>query len=472
MRAKQLSVAILIAAVFLISSPLDAFALNYRYGIHTSYLDSTMANRVTALGTGWVRLVLYWHEIQPTRNDWNNADLMNWLTQAESRGIKVLLLLQQTPSWAGPDPLANPTNIADWQEFVRHVIQDVSTKNVEVVLAIWNEVNATQFYTGSKADYGALVQASDAARNQQNTNIRLLALEFVAPGTMSDFDSWLSYASPYLRSTDLVGIHWYSPQNSLPAWLDWAGTHSGGREVWLTETGYNTCVDQEQYNGDKYIIDTFDFNGNANVTKMFLYFLHGVEACNDRANIIMPTGHTVDGGESLRPAYFYYADRVSPGSSATLWHNRSVSLQSDDLFYVVAENGGGNVVNVDRPSRGPWETFVLIDHTGGSLWDGDYVSFKTNNGINYFRDEGNQGQMTALATSSGSWGAKFTIYNVSRPRSRIVSGDIVALQGMQTSSWIVAAEGGGGTDSNGDPEMVTVSRTQVQAWEKFIFRKH
>jgi hypothetical protein len=37
-----------------------------------------------------------------------------------------------------------------------------------------------------------------------------------------------------------------------------------------------------------------------------------------------------------------------------------IALQSAQGYYVVAENGGGGVVNADRTSIGAWETFVLI----------------------------------------------------------------------------------------------------------------
>jgi hypothetical protein len=48
----------------------------------------------------------------------------------------------------------------------------------------------------------------------------------------------------------------------------------------------------------------------------------------------------------------------------------SVSFQTHTGKYLVAEGGGGGVVNANRSAPGPWETFRLTDLNGGMLQSG------------------------------------------------------------------------------------------------------
>src|SRR5688572_32814002 len=61
-----------------------------------------------------------------------------------------------------------------------------------------------------------------------------------------------------------------------------------------------------------------------------------------------------------------------PGSYTTVF-------QTVNGHYVVAENGGGGVLNANRVEIGPWETTTLIDLNGGSLESGDLVNIRSDN---------------------------------------------------------------------------------------------
>jgi len=66
-------------------------------------------------------------------------------------------------------------------------------------------------------------------------------------------------------------------------------------------------------------------------------------------------------------------DEEDPGEPASLTGGqRAVTLRTAvGGKYVVAENGGGGVVNANRDSASTWETFSLYDLNGGALVSGD-----------------------------------------------------------------------------------------------------
>lgn len=47
------------------------------------------------------------------------------------------------------------------------------------------------------------------------------------------------------------------------------------------------------------------------------------------------------------------------GGSGTIGNGESVAFETYCGYFVVAEGGGGGVVNADRTSIGPWETFTI-----------------------------------------------------------------------------------------------------------------
>jgi hypothetical protein len=98
-----------------------------------------------------------------------------------------------------------------------------------------------------------------------------------------------------------------------------------------------------------------------------------------------------------------------PGSfSAYLYNNENVTFKHVDTgLYMVAENGGGGAVNVNRATAGPWETFRIerlgpADPVSGLIAHGDTFALKTNDGSHYISFTPN-GTVTATATSVGPY---------------------------------------------------------------------
>ena len=135
----------------------------------------------------------------------------------------------------------------------------------------------------------------------------------------------------------------------------------------------------------------------------------------------------------------------------------TVSLAAQNGLYVVAENGGGDVVNATRSAIGPWETFGLVDLNGGALNDGDPVAFRTDNGAYFQALYGGGDTLRSAFANVGSW-ETFTIVDLDRPGGTVQSWDAIALR--TANGYYVVAENGGG-------DVVNANRTAVGPWETF-----
>jgi hypothetical protein len=133
----------------------------------------------------------------------------------------------------------------------------------------------------------------------------------------------------------------------------------------------------------------------------------------------------------------------------------SVNFRSWNGPYMVAENGGGGVINADRDNAGSWETFTLHDLDGGGLRDGHRVTMRTDNGSFLQADGGGPGAMLAVGGSEGPW-ETFTISNLDQSGQAIGSGTHVALRSV--NGYFTVAESGG-------YDVVNVNRTGVGPWE-------
>lgn len=150
---------------------------------------------------------------------------------------------------------------------------------------------------------------------------------------------------------------------------------------------------------------------------------------------------------------------IAAEAQAQSYHN--VTFQAQSGHFVVAENGGGSLINADRTAAGPWEAFEIVDYNGGGLESGDIVAVRTVNGA-YIRSSCFTVQ--TFLTSSGFqtcssefWIDKYDNANVWQS-GPISTGDQVAFSGG-SGLW-QAVSGGGGA--------VRTDAWAVGAWEKFF----
>lgn len=140
----------------------------------------------------------------------------------------------------------------------------------------------------------------------------------------------------------------------------------------------------------------------------------------------------------------------------------TTAFQSIGGYFVVAEGGGGGVVNANRTGVGPWETFTVIDQNGGALESGDLVNIQSVGGYFVVAEGGGGDVVNCNRTAAGAW-ETFRIERIAGA-GVINSGDQISLQAYNGWSCCggnyVVAEGGGGS-------VVNANRGAVGAWETF-----
>ncbi len=133
-----------------------------------------------------------------------------------------------------------------------------------------------------------------------------------------------------------------------------------------------------------------------------------------------------------------------------------VNLKTVGGKFVVAEGGGGGVVNANRDKAAEWERFVVVDLNGGELMPGDKVNIRSFNGKFVVAEGGGGGVVNANRDKAAEW-ERFTINKVGGT-GKIGSGDKISLQ-ASNGKFVVAEGGGGGA--------VNANRTAVGPWETF-----
>jgi len=140
----------------------------------------------------------------------------------------------------------------------------------------------------------------------------------------------------------------------------------------------------------------------------------------------------------------------------------TTAFQSVGGYYVVAENGGGDVVNANRTAIGSWEKFTLIDLNGGTLESGDLVNLQSVYGYYVVAEGGGDDVVNCNRTTPLKW-ETFRIAKVFGSGT-IRSGDAISLQASDGWSgaggnYVVAEDGGG--------SVVNANRPVVGSWERF-----
>jgi len=175
--------------------------------------------------------------------------------------------------------------------------------------------------------------------------------------------------------------------------------------------------------------------------------LLGALACTSSANPSAPASSETQSNP---------APEAAPAAVAASY---SVTLKTATLGkYVVAENGGGGVVNANRDAASGWETFSLSDVNGGDLQDGDAITLTASNGQYFCAENGGGGAINANRATAQDW-ETFTLHRLAGAGT-VKSGDQISLQTKTKGLYVCAINGGGDT--------LIADRTAVQGWETFV----
>jgi hypothetical protein len=219
-----------------------AFAQDYHYGMNTRVLTAPMADKMTELGAGVVRLAYGWDVIEPSCKgcyNWERTDA--WRDEARRTHRTIFASLAYAPSWAnGGHPYwYPPLNYQDWYDFV---FATVSRYRHDIFLwGVWNEPNLDIYLKGTDLRvYRSLTVMAHAAIRAANPDAIILGPDVSWHGVKS---GWFAAAmNDFGDLFDIVTVHWYADGPALEFMMDQlVRPASLGKNVWLSEAGMTPC---------------------------------------------------------------------------------------------------------------------------------------------------------------------------------------------------------------------------------------
>jgi hypothetical protein len=131
-------------------------------------------------GVGWMRITADWAQIEPARGAYAWAELDDQIHRVAQAGMRVLVLLENTPRWAALTPNEPkavwshqpPQRIADWTSFVT-----AATKRYGVRVAAWQVEPALGLpeFRGTTQDYREMLHAARRIIRRTDPSAELVA---------------------------------------------------------------------------------------------------------------------------------------------------------------------------------------------------------------------------------------------------------------------------------------------------------
>ncbi len=264
------------------------------YGINTHVWGPTVLQKVKEAKIGWIRVDASWNEIEEKKGFFNYSRLDQAINYAANNGLKVLCVLAYTPSWAngGKSPSYPPLDVSYWRRFVSTTVKRYKGK--VHYWAVWNEPNLKGFFVGSPTDYleKILTPAGQEIR-KADPNAKIVAPE-ISYSTAPE-SRWDTYMKAVLNKgksyIDIVSIHIYDNRGAeaimkkieegdavYPSVVNLKTiTGYGGKELWLTETGWTTAVVTEDQQATNYFELLKRVLNSPSVDRVFFYEIKDIE---------------------------------------------------------------------------------------------------------------------------------------------------------------------------------------------------
>ncbi len=246
--------------------------------------SARMEQVVSRSGTKWLREDFRWAMIEPQPGVFSFNYYDHFMTQAALNGERVLALLYDTPSWAGPSETAIPADPSRYAAFVAAVIDRygphgtfwsqhprlAGSGSVVRTVEIWNEPFFSNGNDGyyNPARYARLVRAAGIAAHAADPSVKvLMAAEMESARNASGNWVWwvnaLYQAVPRLNNYfDGVAMHDYGTDTSTLNPMIYGQPYSNydhmlriknlrqqfidhgaaGKPFWITEAGWSTCT--------------------------------------------------------------------------------------------------------------------------------------------------------------------------------------------------------------------------------------
>jgi hypothetical protein len=217
------------------------------------------AEKAPKLGADWVRVWARWEELEQSPGGYTQhvVDELNGKVAAlKARGIKVLVVVHRTPSWAGGG--ITPPDPGRFAAFMAAIAQRVPAVDA---WELWNEPDSQEFWAGAPqpAEYAAVARAAyPAIKAVQPDDIVVLGgmvgnnFEFLeqlyANGAGGSFDAVAVHTDTacltngpdvyYRDERGRIGRYTFSAYREVRQVMVDHG--DGAKPIWLTEMGWNT----------------------------------------------------------------------------------------------------------------------------------------------------------------------------------------------------------------------------------------
>jgi Glycosyl hydrolase catalytic core len=213
-----------------------------QFGIVAFDLNGPAPLRLRQLGVGLIRGACPWRDLEPSRGRFNWTCSDNLIFGARKIAARSYVTVECAPDWTHARPGCGemPADIEDWYAFVAQYV--ARYRGFNTILGIWNEPNLT--LAGSHADYALLFINASSARNAVDSTFVLAGPDTSHHALASGYfaqaiDTIQIYHA--LDPQDIVAVHWYGDGPPLLDYLEAVNKIVGGRDVWLSETGYNAA---------------------------------------------------------------------------------------------------------------------------------------------------------------------------------------------------------------------------------------
>jgi polysaccharide biosynthesis protein PslG len=301
------------------------------YGINVHLPSPALLDRVAAAGIAWIRVDFNWVTMEPARGvyDWTLTDTV--VAEARARGLHIYATLAYSPAWAtgGQAPNTPPVDPRDWYNFVYATVSRY--RGSVQHWGMWNEPNFKHFFSGSPAQYiNSILWVGAQAVRDADPSGYVLGPELAQEG---DWWRWLAAVlDRAAEAIDIVTQHSYQATGRdvlrrlggpVQPWhrptvrdvMQWTGT--ADKELWLTETGWNTANVSEEAQVAFYAQLLEGVDGSDWLGKVFFYQLADEPDTPDQWGILR-----LD--LSPKPAYEAYQHHIASQAATAALHEQAV----------------------------------------------------------------------------------------------------------------------------------------------------
>jgi hypothetical protein len=244
------------------------FGLNYTF----HELQSKDPRKLKQSGAKNVRWTFYWPRIERSKGqfDWSVADEV--VGDLASKGIRILPVLDGTPSWVAKPPIAPPIGSKQertaWKGFLRAAVRrygpggtfwttqyrvtHLGKKPLPITMwQIWNEPNLEKHFSPhpSPGRYARLLKLSNRAIDDADPGAKVMFAGM--PGYSNDINAWKFLKRTYgkkgtARAFDATALHAYARNvdqmmGEVRKFRRAMRKHGDRRKpIWITEVGWGS----------------------------------------------------------------------------------------------------------------------------------------------------------------------------------------------------------------------------------------